>query len=665
MPDTATLGPADPLAPIPVDIPQLKPDENALKIWQERIDKAKAQSQDNIKKYDKHVKQYKEGSLEKSSGSTTKDNRTFPYVNTLLSLLYNKNPDICVTPRTMSGQGIQKLNMIVQLGLAKDIGDARQIFATTLEEVLTFSYSETSSETSNNAVLFENTCRGLGYSKTSFDPIFLLPRVDACRRDEVFVDPHARCNIDDAKYVIYTPSAGLPIEEAQKMFESLGYQGKPLEANFRLASADNLEGKAATTRDPSQNDDCFKFCECWSKDGAERWIDYFNWKDKSWLVRVPWPIKLQFNDFPFEDSAFNKQYTVIDDAFSDLEVVEGLRHTQEEFTEYTARHLRRTIAKKVVFDSSAVTDESAKQLKSSRDMEFVPINTGGKPVDQCIQVLNFNSAKDDTPFQVADALEAQVDKIDGMSELQQGADMQDQPELTAEHVRAVDNYSRLKLNRRQQILDNWITKQVRHMAMIARQLVTPEMVDKISGPVAAQIWGMLAPDMEDLTHEYSITIVAGSTGERAKQDKISRLMDMRKMCAQTNAELGYPAYNIQAIDMDIFSAIGEKRAQKYVNPPPPPKTAGSGFQINGASVEGLNKLMAPGTVNSPTGTIETGVPPLMSWAEARIMLGLPVVPDAEIPPEQRKLQQDAMRLQQAQVQVDNVSPLAAQGFAAM
>lgn len=654
-PEPITLGPSAPIPPIDVAItpPELKPTPDQMKLWVDRVSKAKQQSERNSKDFDKYVKQYKEGSLPKDK-STTKDNRTFPYVNTLLSLLYNRNPDICITPRTMSGQGIEKLNMIVQLGLAKDVFDARQQFATCLEEVLTFSYSETSSESSNNAVLFECICRGLGYSKTSFDPIFLLPRVDALRRDEVFVDPHARCNLDDAEYVIQT--CVQPIDRARTMFTSIGFQGN-IEPNFRLANANNLEGKAAETRDPADQDDCFKFCEAWSKDGADRWIDYFNWKTKEWIYRRPWPVQMQFNDFPFEDCAFNKQYTLLDDAFSDLEVVEGLRCTQEEFTEYTARHLRRTIAKKVVYDANAVTDESANQLKSSRDMEFVPINTGGRPINDVIQVLNFNTAKDDTPFTVSEALDAQVDKIDGMSELQQGADIEVQPELTAEHVRTIESYSRLKLNRRQQILDGWIIKQVRHMAMIARQLVDKDTVNKICGPKAAEIWAMLSPDMVDITHEYSISIVAGSTGERAKQDKIQRLMDMRKMCAQTNAEVGYPAYNIQALDMDIFSAIGEKRAEKYVNPPPPPKTPGNNLKIDNSTVDGLLKGMAPGTVADPTGTIVTNTPPLWSWEEVRQWCGLPPVLNAELPPEAKAAMMEAIKQKQAQVQVSNISPL--------
>lgn len=634
--------------------PPLQPPPDEMLEWKERLDAAIKQSKDDSKKYDTFVTQYRRGSIAPGSAQV-KDNQTFGFVNALLSLMYSQNPEVCIIANQESGAGEAGVQRVLMARLAKNPMDAKRKFAHILETVVDFSYGLCRTETQNNATLFEGICRGLGFSKTMYDPQRRLGAAVSLRRDEVFVDPGARCDISKADYVIQTCTETL--RKAKKMFADMGYErAEEIKPNFCLSEGVNLTAKAAKKNDPSKKNDRFRFFECWSKDGDQRFIDYFDY-DKNFMYRREWPFVLEYDEYPYEDLAFNKQYTQVNDAFPDLEVVEGIRKLQENCSEFTGRHMMRTLANKIVFDSDIFGEQEQADLMDEVDMKAIGVSLNGRKIGDVLQVVNMTDRNGAEAFDGSQAFDKRADKIVGMNEIEQGTAGERQPELTATHAEIIDQYSKLRLGRRQKLLDEWLIAQVRHVCQITRQLVDADTVRKICGAENALIWEMMAPDLDDLTHEYTITVVAGSSGERAKREKITRLQQMRAMMAQSNKELGYERYDIAAIDMRIFQAMDEVGAEEYVLPPPPPKTAGANFEINGASVEGLNKLMAPGTVNSPTGTIETGVPPLMTWEEARQMLGLPVVMNAELPPQAK---QALLKMQQASIMQQNAPP---SGFA--
>lgn len=630
-----------------------RPDSDEMSEWKERLSAAIKQSREDSKKYDTFVTQYRRGSINPNSAQV-KDNQTFGFVNALLSLMYSQNPEVCVIANAESGAGAPGIQRVIMANLAKNPIEAKRKFARILEKVTTFSYGICRTETQNNASLFEGICRGLGFSKTLFDPIRKLGAAISLRRDEVFVDPGARCDIAMAEYVIQTCVE--PIRKARRMFEEMGYEGAPeIKANYSLGEGEGLASKKAKKNDPSKKNDRFRFFECWSKKGAERWIDYFDY-DRNWLYRREWPFVLEYDDYPFEDLAFNKQYTQVNDAFPDLEVVEGIRRLQENSSEYTGRHMMRTLAKKIVYDEDVFDEAKATQLASEVDMEQIGVSLGDRKMDDVIKVISLNDAKDDTAFTVSEAFDKRADKIVGMTEIEQGVASQAQPELTATHAEIINQYSQLRLGRRQKLLDEWLIQQVKHVCQISRQLVDADTVRKICGPENAAIWELMAPDLDDLTHEYTITVVAGSTGERAKREKITRLQQMRMMMAASNKELGYERYDIAAIDMRIFEAMDEVGAEEYVKPPPPPKTAGTNIKIDGSTIEGLLKGLAPGTVADPTGTIITNTPPLWSWEEVRNWLGLPAVMNAELPPQAKAMMMQQVKAKQAQVTLSNQPP---------
>jgi hypothetical protein len=578
--------------------------------WRRVLEMAEKQGNKDKAAFDKFVRQYKTGSVAPEAEFDTEKisaNQTFGFINVLLSLLYHQNPNISIEPRLESGQSLDRLKFLVEQQVIATEWEGREIFAQTLQKVLEYSYEEGLSEKHNNAALFENLARGLGWTKSSFDPMRGLDRCDALRRDEVFVDPHARCDVSQAQYIVQT--CVMPIDAARELFAAKEFTGK-IEANYTLSQGAGLEAQKAKQNDPAAGEkDCFKFYEVWSKQGSGRFVDYWDGVTKQHLMRRDWPFMLDYDEFPFEALCFNQQYTQVSDAFSDVQVVAGLRKLYEEMVEYFQRHIRRTLAKKVLYDSSLLNEEQARQLMDPSDMRFVGVKADGKSIDGSVKVVDFNSGVDTSSMLARDVKQI-ADEIVGMDEIQRGG-MGAQKEITATHAEIIDEYGRLRMGRRQKMLDEWLTRQVRHRAQIVRQLVTAEKVRKIAGEKAAIIWEILAYDPEDLIAEYSIGIVAGSSGERARRMKIDRMLRMSAQMQTENEKLGWQKYNTERLMLDMFREDGERHPEKYQNPEQPEKPeedTAQPFLINGSSVDGLLKLALPPLQN---------VPPLISFEEAR------------------------------------------------
>ena len=537
------------------------------KRWRRILQAADKQSNLDRGVYDKFVRQYKDGILAaEGTPNVVSANQTFPFVNVMQSLLYSQNPNIEVEPRLDTGSNEQQFQALVQMGTFPTVDAARELFADTVQKTLTYSYDEAGSERQNNAALFEAIVRGLGWSKCSFDPQRGVDRCDALRRDEVYVDPHARCDVSDANYV--SQSCVLPMENAIPFFEELqefGLDINKIRANYQLTMGTGLEAELAKKNDPSDENDCFKFYEVWSKDRNDRWVDYWDAVHKRHLCRRPWPFALDFDEFPFEHLSFHQQYTQVSDAFPTLLAAAGLMKCYEQSVEYIQRHIARSRAKKILYDKNALTEDMIRAIEDPRDMKSVGINTtDNKGLDQFVRVLDFN-AQTDADFNLAASLRGIADSMMGLDELQRGAP---QKRLTATQVDVVDEYGQLRVGRFIKSVDEWIARQVRHRAQIARQLITSDTIQRIAGQQAALVWSVGANNPEDLIAEYSIGITAGSTGERAKREKIDRKMRLFDRMAMVNKMQG-PTFDLPAVALDIAKLDGEKRAEKYLVPPPP------------------------------------------------------------------------------------------------
>ena len=538
--------------------------------WESILRAADEQGERSRKDNDKFVRQYKDGTLRGGKYDTgggqgnigTMANRGFSYVNVMMAILYSQSPNIDVQPRGFGA--VPAMPLIAQLQLAPNDEVARQMFADCLRQVMAYSYDETRSGVQNKAWLFEGIVRGLGYAKVGWDAARGLDTTDTLRRDEVYADPHARTHLSQGRYVIHT--AILPIEQARVFFAAMGVP--EIEPNYKFTEGEGITGTMARQEAPSQDLDCYKFQEAWAKEEDGRHaLRYYDGKTKELLLDTSWPFVLEGEDFPFIPLHFNSQHNYVNDAFSDLYEIEDLRRVYEEMVEYQSRHVKRSIAKKVVVDESVFDPDKQKQLMNPRDMEFVAVKIPpGKSLADCFSLIEFNS-ETDTAQEMRDQFKETADEITGMDEVIRGGT---QRKFTATQSEIADEYAKLRIGRRQNQVDDALTTQIRMRAQIARQLMDPEKVAKIAGLKAKMLWTLMAGDIEDLTSEYSIGIQAGSAGQKAKAERISRFMRMFDRGIVLNQQSGYAVVNLPMLWEDIFRADDERVPEKYILPPPPP-----------------------------------------------------------------------------------------------
>ena len=543
------------------------PTDDSVERWGKIIDAAEAKAQKDRTDWDKYVKLFKDGQFpaEGDNGPGASVNETFAYVLMLMASLHSNAPAIEVEPReggdaSAFGPAAQYFQMPPE--------EIRRTFADTVETFEQYSYEETGSDDTNTVGLFEALVRGEGCVKTGFDPVRQVAVIDSLRRDEVYVDPHARYSLAQADYVIHTVTK--KYDAARDFFKEQGVNiGEP---NWNLVEGTGHSADMQRLNKPSDKDQ-FKFYEIWCRkpDGG-RHIYYKAYKGQSWLHQRDWPFVLDSDDFPFCFLRFNTQFTQMGDGFTELSVVDGLRRMVEETTEYFRRYTQRARAKKVLLDEAVFDEDMQDRLLSGRDMECIRIAKGGKAWDELVHVVDFHSPHDPSP-DVAEFFRERKDAILGMDEMLRGAA---QKKLTATQADIVDEYGKLRMGRRQKILDGFLTKQTRQRAQIDRQLVPPEKIAKLAGIRPAQIWQAYAGQADDFVSEYSIGIAAGSTGERAKREKIQRLTEHLKMCMELNSrrmQMGAPpSWDEDQISLEIARTNNIRRPERFkLAPPPPPQ----------------------------------------------------------------------------------------------
>ena len=532
-----------------------------IKKWNSVISKAKEQAKSNRAAWNPYVELFRDGEFKEGTGASA--NHTFSDVTLLMAALYAQNPSIEIETRYNQDSGW--FNALVP-GRYKSGDEAADAYAQLLEHVLTYAYDETQAGVQNNAALFEAIVQGMGVTKISFDPQRQLPRLDSLRRDELFVDPAARFDITQARYLVQTVTQ--PIAHAQQFFDTIG-AGIKVEGNYRAIDDMGLLAHMAKENYPQQDEpDLFRYFEIWDKDSGQ--VLYRHWNKEEWIFQRDWPYLLDHDDFPYSLLIFNTQYTQVNDAFSDLHVINGLRATYERIVEFYRRHVQRSIANKVVYDKS-VFGENVADLTDAHDMKFIGVQLAGRNIQDVIQKVSFteNSA---AVIELANSVKSIKDQISGIDNVRRGVEGKDK---TATEAQLIDEYAKNRFSRRQQIIDAWLRNQVRKCAQIAVILTPSEKVAKIAGPEGALLWSMASLDHEDVVAEYTIGVQAGSTGERAKRlqlERMSRFFDRAQTVNQTSP---VPVFDTVAIAKKMLELDGIRRVERYfMLPAPVPKDAG-------------------------------------------------------------------------------------------
>lgn len=541
--------------------------------WKLILQKADAHADAEQRAWDKFARLYKDGAFELDANSNANAgvsaNITFAYVNMKIALLLAQAPTIEVEARETDCEE-KYFAPLVAAGMFESPEDARRSFAEALEISLGYTYEEAKTAVHNSAILFDATVKGLGISKESYDPIRGIDRVDRVRRCDLFVDPFARYDLSQAQYVVET--CMMPIDKARAFFGGQGVGPEKIEANWMLADGTGLDSEFAQKNNDTSKFDTYKFYEIWHKDPEQgRKIIYVGKDKQTFITEREWPFELDVDEFPYTLLAFNQQYTAVKDSFTELYTVEGMRQLYEDTVEFIHRHTRRVLAKKILVSGAVWSADKIEQLKNPKDAEIITLGDGDTPVEDLTKsynIVDMNATSDGDGKCLALA-KSIYDEILGQDEMVRGAETQEK--MTATEAGIKDENSKLRTGRAQKQIDQFLATQTKHRASIQRQLLQPDKVVCIVGRQKAQLWMAYAGNAEDLAAQYSIGIQAGSTGERAIQQKFEDLTAFFALASEVNkasgAMPGMPQpYDLIKISQDVARAKNFRRPQKYLTP---------------------------------------------------------------------------------------------------
>lgn len=533
--------------------------------WKRILAAAESKGKQDRSEFDRYVKMFKDGKFPGGKDGERQGvsvNQTFAYIMMVSAMLYAQSPSIEVEPR--DGGDASSFEPVAGM-FGGDPQNARRAFADGLEGYLNYSWEEQDCDRQCNAGIFETLARGQAVSKASWDYRREMHRVDTLRRDEVFVDPHARFAMAQCDYIIHT--SVMKFDKAREFFEPFGVRLE--NPNFKLSGLDGLEAEKVRGLVQSEADQ-FKFYEIWCKAGDKRHIYYATPGSNAWLFQRDWPFALDQDDFPFSFLHFNTQFCGIQDAFPEIAVVDGLQDMYEEAMEFNRRHVLRSMAQTVLLDKAAFTDDDVTALKDSRDLQFRPIEKGAKPWNELVHILDLNNGREPS-LQLAQVSKAAKDEILGFDELQRSAA---QEKLTATQAEILDEYGKLRQGQRQKQVDAWLTKQLRQGAQIARQLVSPEKIAKIAGRNEALLWSLYAGQADDFLAEYSVGVAAGSTGERARAQKLKKLTEWYQAGVEYNGRRiqmqSFPDFDEREVLLEMGRINNIRRPERNFREEPPP-----------------------------------------------------------------------------------------------
>lgn len=508
-----------------------------------------------------YINLFKKGEFQEGNGASA--NFTFSDVSLLMAVLLARDPSIEVNPRNAGD--LPSLDILMQYGLAIDPTDAANQYAQMIEDVETFIWSDTASNDHVTAALFNAICTGVGYIKVSYDPERMTSRLDALNRDEVFVDPIARFNLRQASYV--SLCCTLEVKAATRLFASMGSTYQP-KGNFKLSETPGLVGSAAAALEPTGNDKdkkYFRFFEIWVKHPDGQRVVYYRAYDKEtdWFYSRPWPYVLDPEEFPVVDLVFNRQFQNVQDAFTDLAVVNGLRKAYENVVEFYRSHVMRGIASKIIYNPAAFgKDFDLEGVLSGEDFKAIPADglSPDTPIETAFKVVNFTEDAS-VVIELANSIKEIKDEIFGISEMQRAGGGK---KYTAEQARIQNDWTSARVDRRQALLDEFMERILSVRTKIDLLLVPGEKIARIAGPDAAMMWDMFDGDIEELKCQYSIKIAAGSTGSDAKQKKIESMERAMKLMEAVNATQPVPVFNTAKLGEELLKLYDLPHPERFL-----------------------------------------------------------------------------------------------------
>lgn len=566
-----------------------------------KMHKTRAKKDGDLIRY--YVKLFKDGEFQTGQGASA--NFTFSDVSLLMAVLLARDPSIVVNPQNAGD--LPSLDILMQYGLAQSPVDAANQYANLIEKVNTFIWSDTATSDHVTASLFNAIVTGVGYAKIGFDNAKQCSRVDALNRDEVFIDPIARYQTRQAGYI--SVCCTKDVKEAQAFFDSIGAQ-YVVKGNFKLSESENMIGELAKNTEPDGDDKgkrYFRFLEIWVKspDGS-RTVYYRNYdKDEDWFFSRPWPYVLDNEEFPIIELVFNRQFQSAQDPFTDLHVVNGLRKGYENVVEFYRSHIMRGIASKIIYRKDAFKDIDLEAVLDADDFKAIAANvTVDQDLSSVFHVVNFTEDAGQI-VELANSLKSIKDEIFGISEMQRSGGGK---KYTAKQAEIANDWTSARVDRRQQLLDEFMERILSIRTKIDLLLTPAEKIGRIAGPDAAMMWDIYDGDIEELKCQYSVKIAAGSTGAQAKEKKIEQMERSFKLMEAVNATQPMPVFDTVLLGEELLKLFDLPHPERFILGPQMPQGQLPGMDVpagappagNDPNAQGANGVGPGGQPPMPT-----------------------------------------------------------------
>lgn len=217
----------------------------------------------------------------------------------------------------------------------------------------------------------------------------------------------------------------------------------------------------------------------------------------------PTPIPYAFGH-PFQ---MFRNYDVPDQFYpmGELEAIEPLQDELNK-TRSMMMNARKTYARKFLYFERAFGPEGRSALESDIDNTMVPVIDDMRPLQEVVMPMPQTPLAPEI-YKYSDQIEADVDRITGVSEYQRGAI----PEIrrTATEASMIQDAANARASDKLAMVERGIADIARCVIALDQQYMTGQQVARVVGPTAQQFWFNFK--REDLIGEYDFTVEAGST----------------------------------------------------------------------------------------------------------------------------------------------------------
>ena len=515
-------------------------------------------------------------------------NLVFPMVRVIIPSIYSRNPDVLVNPRKGQQFQPQAEAMYYYLKyLVKEI-DLKEEIKLSLLDALTFGHGwvkqgyeseyeegeETSKDSSILALIKEKFTEFMG--DTSEDEQAEDPEIEyALRPNEKLVEerPWAlRVSPSD----MFVPAFSKTPKVLPWVAERLVLPLEDVKNNPRYKNTKELKGSTDVMKlltDYNSQSISLAPTDC------EYVVLYEIWDAKTNLIRTladeyEKPLEVKENEYTFLDS--RHPYTMlrfneVPDEFypmSDVEAWEPQIHELNKIRTQQSVH-RKRYNRKYIAKTGAFEDDDLDDLKSGDDGTIVFTNE--ENLNNAIQPIADASLQNEV-YTTEQRIKDDITEISGITGYQRGTTSQGAK--TATEASIVESQSRSRVDERLDVVNTFVVRIIRNLAMISQNFMTQEQVYPILGDDQTPNWMQVGPDQ--IQGEFMYDIVYGSSLPINKEVDRQQFLQLYEMIAND------PYYNPVKVREDLLRKFDVRDVKSYMaegaGAPPiaPPMDAGGG-----------------------------------------------------------------------------------------